>query len=484
MAAIVGTAKSNGATSSGGNIATAAASFTSGNTLIAFVTHEGSATTVSVSDPTNGAWTPLTYRSHSNGDMHGRIFYMKNITGGSYAVTATYSANRVYRSIDVFEVSGLDLTTPVVDEEWGQAASGTSSTVSPAVTTEPGIVILGPRIYSTSASWSVSAGYTLTKNSNATMGQLVGIAYKTIASAGSETPGSATTFSVAQMALAVALRDASTGGGITETDGAAAGVGAGTGVSGSTNIVAGSAAGVATGSGVAAAVVSSVGASAGTGSVAGTTQALAATVGSSDGAATVSGVGALTATTVSSSSGTGSATGVSGATSGSPGAADGVATVSGVGALTATTVFSSDGASTVAGVGENANTSTTEEADAAAAGASTVAGVGVAVFAADGSASGVASVSGEVGTHQLLAAAVTGVATGEGNLNVPTSVSLSGGVVGTITLTGRLHTESPVVWDTSQGMAGRNPVRDAKRLAQHDAEDLQDIFQMVANLWP
>lgn len=274
------------------------------------------------------------------------------------------------------------------------------------------------------------------------------------------------------------------GGLIAQTDSASTGTGAGTGVSGSTNIIEGSAAGVATGSGVAATVLGSDGASAGAGSVAGETQAFTATAGSSDGAATVSGVGALTATTASSSSGAGSATGVSGATSGSPGAADGVATVSGVGALTATTVFSSDGTGTVAGVGENANTSVIEETDAAAAGVGAVAGVTAAVFAADASAAGVAEVLGEVGTHQLLVATVTGVATGEGNLNVPTSVSLSADVVGTITLTGALYTETPVVWDTTQGMAGHNRVRDAKRLAQHDAEDLQDIFQMVANLWP
>ena len=76
------------------------------------------------------------------------------------------------------------------------------------------------------------------------------------------------------------------------------------------------------------------------------------------------------------------------------------------------------------------------------------------------------------------------VFTSTGDLSVPTTVALAGGVNLTLVTTGNLYTETPVVWDTSQGVAGHNAVRDDKRLHQHDTEDIQDILQMVANLWP
>lgn len=108
---------------------------TTGNLLVVFVKHEGASTSLSISDTAGNTYTPLTYRSHSNGDLHGQIFYAKNITGNaSNVIRVTCSASRSYIRIYAHQYSGADTSSPFDQENWGQG-SGTSLSTSNITTT-------------------------------------------------------------------------------------------------------------------------------------------------------------------------------------------------------------------------------------------------------------------------------------------------------------------------------------------------------------
>ncbi|EKD91103.1 MAG: hypothetical protein ACD_30C00045G0003 [uncultured bacterium] len=134
----------NGGDGSGANLTATVGTTTAGNSFIAAVTWDDSATTtVTMADSnSNSGWTAVTTKQvdvRHNQAM--QIFYLPNIVtaGASHTVTATFSPSAAYRRLIVHEVSGLDTSgsvdqTAVVNNEAGTAVS--VGPVTPTVNNE------------------------------------------------------------------------------------------------------------------------------------------------------------------------------------------------------------------------------------------------------------------------------------------------------------------------------------------------------------
>lgn len=172
-------------TASGGSIATAATSHTTGNLLVCCVRHEGATTTISISDTAGNTWTPLTKVTHPGGDMHLQLFYVLNCTGNaSNVVTATFGANRTFRGIQVQQFSGLNTYD---EEDSGTTTAGTSVTAGTVNIDGAGVVVNGIALYGGLLTWSASTGYTLVQNSADT--QRMGMSYELETGSSAESPG-------------------------------------------------------------------------------------------------------------------------------------------------------------------------------------------------------------------------------------------------------------------------------------------------------
>lgn len=200
---------------------TGAKATTTGNTLAAFVRHEGALTTLTVTDTAGNTYTPCTQRNHTNNDLRGRWFIAKNIAGhASNVTTVTLGGNRGWVALEVIEVSGLDTTAPLGLESSGNTTAGTLCTSGSLAATSGGILLGGTITYSTSAAHMAGGtGWTMVLNPGPSAGNHVqGVMHKVITGATTESPefniGSGDDMLMASMWLKEA---AAGGGGITAT---------------------------------------------------------------------------------------------------------------------------------------------------------------------------------------------------------------------------------------------------------------------------
>ena len=108
-------------------IAVTQAGVTAGNAKVCWVKHEGAATSITVSDGTTSFTAdPLGVQDHSNGDLHGEMFYLlSSAASGSVTYTATFGAARVFRTIMCWEYSYTG-TLAFDDSAFAQHAGGTA----------------------------------------------------------------------------------------------------------------------------------------------------------------------------------------------------------------------------------------------------------------------------------------------------------------------------------------------------------------------
>ena len=121
----------------------AATSHTTGNFICIGCKYEGAATTVTATDTAGNTYTGLTQRNHSNGDIHVRLLYAFNITGGAAnVITVTLAASRPFRRAFALQYSGILTTDPIDDQDTGQANSGTAmSTTDLTVSTSEAVIV-------------------------------------------------------------------------------------------------------------------------------------------------------------------------------------------------------------------------------------------------------------------------------------------------------------------------------------------------------
>ncbi len=117
----------------GGGTGSVATSFTSnvtsGNAIVV-MTITGSATTLdttSVTDNQSNTYTQIGTTQHTPGRNYLRVWYAKNVTGGSVTVTSHQSGSATGVLMEMLEYSGLSTTAPA-----DQSASATGNSTSPS----------------------------------------------------------------------------------------------------------------------------------------------------------------------------------------------------------------------------------------------------------------------------------------------------------------------------------------------------------------
>src|SRR6185503_20346415 len=104
-------------------------SVTSGNTIVV-MTITGSASnldTNSVTDNQSNTYTQIGTTQHTPGNQYIRMWYAKNVTGGSVTVTAHQTGPASGCLMEILEYSGLSTTSPA-----DQSASATGNSSSPS----------------------------------------------------------------------------------------------------------------------------------------------------------------------------------------------------------------------------------------------------------------------------------------------------------------------------------------------------------------
>jgi hypothetical protein len=129
-------------TANNGSIAKAMTGIGAGNVLAAYVKYEGDDINITVSDGTS-TFAEGTQGNHSNNDLGGQWFYLLSANSGNKTITATFDANRPFKSIIIFEFSHTD--TASFDAEAGSSGtSGGAGVISSGdLTTAGAAVMLG-----------------------------------------------------------------------------------------------------------------------------------------------------------------------------------------------------------------------------------------------------------------------------------------------------------------------------------------------------
>jgi len=110
-----------------GSLATATFDSTGYTHVVVSFKHEGAATTLTPSDnKSSTGWVSLTKESHTNGDLHGQMYYAPIGTPGTgHIVTITLGANRDWKIMLVWLVNASDGNGVELDDE--TFAEGTSN---------------------------------------------------------------------------------------------------------------------------------------------------------------------------------------------------------------------------------------------------------------------------------------------------------------------------------------------------------------------
>lgn len=129
----VQTAKSSG-NSAATSVTVSIGTTTSGNLLVIGVTWYGSRTFSSISDNKSNTWTQIGSQLDTASPIHTRMYYAKNISGGSgHTITVNFSGNGCYPTAIASEFSELDTSSPL-DVQAG-TTGGASTTPSSGSTT-------------------------------------------------------------------------------------------------------------------------------------------------------------------------------------------------------------------------------------------------------------------------------------------------------------------------------------------------------------
>lgn len=110
-----------------------------GSLIVVYVTHEGAATTITVSD--GDAYTARTKvtASAAGNDLHGQFFYILTSSSGDRTITATFAAARAFRSITAV-VATYTGAAAYDTEPSGGGTSGSSTAINSGNFTTTGTV--------------------------------------------------------------------------------------------------------------------------------------------------------------------------------------------------------------------------------------------------------------------------------------------------------------------------------------------------------
>lgn len=134
---------------------------TAGNLIVVVTRHEGAATTLTCSDGTTSL-TAGNKVSHSNGDLHGQMFYLLSANGGNVTYTISYGAARTFKSIIAEEHSYSGGTISLDTQAAGAYGTGTAIASNNITTTGTDELVVGGGVTYTNAAtpsaWLVNGG--------------------------------------------------------------------------------------------------------------------------------------------------------------------------------------------------------------------------------------------------------------------------------------------------------------------------------------
>lgn len=136
---------------------------TAGDLIIAFVRASTTTQYVAVSDSRGNSYVEAVRQAQTSDGHQIRIFYARNVAGGSNAVTASFSGTNGHPSLSVFEYSGFSGTVSLDRTAGAQGRSTQAASAPTAQTTSPNeLVFAGLGLPSSSkATVTSGSGYTL-----------------------------------------------------------------------------------------------------------------------------------------------------------------------------------------------------------------------------------------------------------------------------------------------------------------------------------
>lgn len=144
---------------SGGSIATAATSLTTGNFIVVAVL--GGNVTFAVTDTAGNTYTSIARQVTAGGSAL-ELFYCTNVTGnGSNIVTATYTPNTSSRVIGTVQYSGVGTVVPVRASATKTEDIGpTSIALTTVMASYNSLVIAAGSVEATGGTWTPGTGLT------------------------------------------------------------------------------------------------------------------------------------------------------------------------------------------------------------------------------------------------------------------------------------------------------------------------------------
>jgi hypothetical protein len=124
-----------------------------GDVILVAFDYDANAMASSVTDSQGNAFTAVGNQLTSPGGTRSRVYYAKNIKGGTDTVTVHLSANSGWIELYLTEYTGVDQTNPI-DAQAGASGSAGSVSSGNATTTAAGDVIYGYCV----ADWACTVG--------------------------------------------------------------------------------------------------------------------------------------------------------------------------------------------------------------------------------------------------------------------------------------------------------------------------------------
>lgn len=114
----------------GSGVGSLSASFpganTAGRTILAFLRMSTTTQTVTISDTAGNVYTQAAAQVQSTDGHQIRLFYAKNIAASSNTVTATFSGTNNHPWLSIYEISGLNTTSPLDQTASAQGSNSTA----------------------------------------------------------------------------------------------------------------------------------------------------------------------------------------------------------------------------------------------------------------------------------------------------------------------------------------------------------------------
>jgi len=181
------------------------------NTVLVAMASIGANTTITMSDPVNGSWTPIGSRYWGNVGYTVAMFWVKNTASSAVTATAAFGASGAFGTIQIAEFSGLATVNALEVFSGGKDNGATTAPNDVAMTTvNPGDLILSA-IGSDGQVPSAGSGFALTHAANST--SCTALEYQVQSSAGSITPSWSLPSAVQAIVVSAALVAAPPSGG-------------------------------------------------------------------------------------------------------------------------------------------------------------------------------------------------------------------------------------------------------------------------------